>query len=43
MSIKSSLIPVFIENDVIEFVISKLEIHYSSNSPPPGSRVFTGE
>lgn len=43
MSIKSALIPVFIEHNVIEFIIHKLEVHYSSNSPPPGSRVFTGE
>lgn len=43
MSIKSSLIPIFIENDVIEFVIKKVEVHYSSTSPPPGSRVYTGE
>jgi predicted DNA binding CopG/RHH family protein len=43
MSIKSQLIPIFIELDIIEFIIRRLELHYSSNSPPPGSRVFTGE
>ena len=32
MSIKSQLIPIFIENDAIEFVISTLEEHYKSIS-----------
>ena len=43
MSIKSQLIPIFIENDAIEFVISILEEHYKSISIDNVDDSYTGE
>lgn len=34
ISIKAAVIPIFVEHEVIEFVVTKLEEHYKSPSKP---------
>lgn len=37
ISIKASLVPVFVEQGLIDFIITKLEEHYKSPSYPDGT------
>lgn len=43
MSIKSQLIPIFIENGAVEFVISLIEEHYKSKHLQHPEDFYTGE
>ena len=43
ISIKASLIPVFVEQGMIDFVLKKLEEHYNSPSYPDGANNVTYE
>jgi len=43
ISIKANLVPIFVEQGMIEFIIQKLEEHYSSPSHPNGVNNVTYE